>query len=99
MSFRAILAPTAADDIARLDVWLRNVVHEELLRLCESPATLSRRSVSPPYPPGYLQFEFNRVFGDKGHYFVVLFRYGQDEETIHIHAIGHREVTEDPDLW
>lgn len=89
MSYRAILTTAAAEDISRLPVALRNAVHAELLRLCESPATLSRRSVSPPYPPGYQLFQFDRVLADKVHYFSILFKYGQDEQTLFIHGLGH----------
>lgn len=90
MSYRAVLATRAANDVAKLPVMLRNSLRTELERLCESPATLSRPSVTPPYPPGYQLFEFDKVVSDEVHYFSVLFRYASDEQTLLIHGIGHR---------
>ena len=89
MNYRAILSTGAAEAIANLPVQLRNTVHIELQRLCQAPTTLSRRSVTPPYPPGYQLFTFDAVVAGEIHYFSVLFKYGQDEQTIFVHGIGH----------
>ncbi len=89
MSHRAILSTRAAQELANLPVQLRNTVHIELERLCEAPTTLSRRSVTPPYPPGYQLFTFDAVVAVEVHYFSILFKYGQDEKSLFVHGIGH----------
>ena len=91
MSYRTILESPAKSDLAALPRPLQLVVRSELRRLAGSPVTLSRPAVFP-YPPGSQLYHFHHdPGGDTWHHFVVLFRYGQDEATLHIIGIGHVE--------
>jgi mRNA-degrading endonuclease RelE of RelBE toxin-antitoxin system len=95
MSYRVILTPVAKADIQALPQHLRTVIVERLVQLGDSPASLSRPTVFP-YPSGYQLFEFNEDRGEEfWHHFAVLFRYGQDETTLHILGVGHSEFQRD----
>jgi hypothetical protein len=83
------LSQDAADTLARQSERLRLAIADHLLDPAESPATLSRPSRTPPHPPGFQVYEFKVVDEDHVRSFAVLFRYGTDEETLHVHEIGH----------
>jgi hypothetical protein len=89
------LSPTAADDLAKLKKPLRNHVVEHLSHLAKKPSSLSRAAVFP-YPPSQ-QISHAPPLEHEGniHHFVVLFRYGQDEESLHIVGIGHHFFASD----
>lgn len=80
----------SADILMQCDQALRDQIVEHLLCLQKSPVTVSRRSVSPPFPPGYQMYPFEVVHLGITHFFTVLFLYGTDEETLHIYGIGHQ---------
>lgn len=85
---RIKLSEDSAATIARFPNEVRNEIRAELLRLSENPATLSRPSVMP-FPAGYQMYQFRVEYDGDIHFFTVLFRYGDDEETLIIPAIGH----------
>ncbi len=90
MSYEVILLPRAEVDFANLETHLQAFVETRFSELGQSPTQLSRRAVSPPYPPGFQIYEFDfDVPGEDRHHFAVLFRYGQDEASLHVAAIGH----------
>jgi hypothetical protein len=93
MSYELIFSDEAEEDLGRLAPHLLNVAEQHLDRLAEHPATLSRPSVSPPYPPGFQMYSFRHEEPDgSSHVFTILFRYGSDETTLQIAAIGHYET-------
>jgi hypothetical protein len=93
MSYRVALQPRAKESLRRCSRFLRLAVGDHLKSLAESPVSLSR-SASFPHPADSQTYEFDveDPFGSGGwHHFAVFFRYGQDEQTISIIAIGHTE--------
>jgi hypothetical protein len=76
---------------------LQHLVENHLLRLGDSPSSASRPAVSPPYPPSGMIYEFDSPV-ERGilHHFTVFFRYGQDEKSLSIYAIGHGELKVGP---
>jgi hypothetical protein len=91
MSYKIILSDDAVERLDALPIWLREPVQAHLSRLAESPTTLSRTIVSPPYPPvGGMMSEFNWGPADNTlHHFVIFFRYGRDRTSLIISSIGH----------
>lgn len=89
MKYRISLSPDAAATLTRLAADLRIIVEAHLDRLGESPTRYSRPSVFA-FPPGsqLSTFEHKDASGDL-HCFNVQFRYGQDEQTLQVIAIGH----------
>jgi hypothetical protein len=66
-------------------------VADRLQFLAESPASLSR-GASFPHPADSQVYEFDvddPFCSGRWHHFAVFFRYGQDEQTISVIAIGH----------
>ena len=93
MAYRVILSPDAQQTLESLPEWLFRRVAKRLERLGKSPTRLSRRSVSPPYPPGYQMMDF-RVRGTRFlHHFVVLFKYRTNETELFVFGIGHQKIT------
>jgi hypothetical protein len=89
MEYRLILSARAVADLARVPPDLRDFVQRHLSLLGRYPTVLSRPS-APPYPEGCQMDVFNaRRDGVVIRTFVVLFRYGQDEETLWVLGIGH----------
>lgn len=95
MSYRIILSPKAEDQLAALESPLQNAVEAQLRRLAENPTGLSRRSVTPPWPPDCQLYEFGHELDRRRHHFAVLFRYGVDEETLFVLGIGHVRYRDD----
>lgn len=93
MTWRVVLSTPAQEDLRNLPPELLPIAIDELRRLGANPVTLSRRSVTPPYPPGYQMFEFLRVLDGRRHTVVVLFRYRTNETELFVHAVGHRRQT------
>lgn len=79
--------------IADLSPHLLNFVETQLLRLAGNPVALSQPA-HPPYPPDTQLFAFGYPIDDFGEEwrFSVHFRYGQDEQTLHILAIGRYQA-------
>jgi hypothetical protein len=92
MSYELIFSNEAEEDLGRLPPHLLNIVEEHLDRLAEHPAAVSRPSVSPPYPPGFMMYSFRHDEADgTEHRFTVLFRYMADEAHLWVGAVGHIE--------
>ena len=88
MRYRAILAPGAEDDINGFaDEWMPCIARQ-LSALLDNPVTLSRPSFVP-FEAAFQIHSFDCEFDDGVHVFRVMFRYGADEMTLHIYAIGH----------
>ncbi|MHB1425102.1 MAG: hypothetical protein ACYC3I_18175 [Gemmataceae bacterium] len=78
--------------LAKLPPHLLNVVEQQLSRLAEQPATLSRPAVSPPYPPGGQMYYFKHHDTEgTAHHFTVLFHYASDETTLFITGLSYLE--------
>jgi mRNA-degrading endonuclease RelE of RelBE toxin-antitoxin system len=89
MSHQPLFSPAAEKDLARLPEAFQKHVLAEIERLAANPVLLSRPSV-PPWLPNRQMFRADPLEVEDGrHEFHVFFRYGQDEETIHVLAIGH----------
>src|SRR4051794_3358806 len=79
MSYTITLLPLAEADLDALAPHLQTFVEAQLRRLAESPATLSRPSISPPYPPGLQMYQFQYdIESYTWDFFTVFFKYGQD---------------------
>ena len=89
MSFdRIVFDDAAAAAYERIPLSLVDAVDLRLQQLVESPASLSRPTVSPPFPPGMLMHHFNlRDFEDQRWDFTVLFLRLADEMSIRILAL------------
>jgi hypothetical protein len=87
VNYKLIFSPKIKETIANLPHQVRSCVHEHLKLLADSPVSLSRASVTPPFPPGYQQYDFNCAHRREIHYFTLLFKYGGDEATIHCLAM------------
>jgi hypothetical protein len=101
MEYEPHLTDKAQLDFDRLDERFRAIVAGYIYKLAESPSHLSRRVVSPPYPPTFAmmrEFDHGPVDGII-HHFTLFFRYGQDEQTIIIEGIGHLSYRDDPPAW
>jgi hypothetical protein len=89
MTYQLVLSPEAESDLASFSPPIREHIVESLRRLAENPLALSRASHFP-YPPNCQLFRPEPFFHeDDRHEFMVLFRYGQDEASLHIIGIGH----------
>lgn len=92
MGYDVVLTPRAEATYHGLAYFLQEAVDLHLTRLADSPALLARPTVSPPYPPGELIYEFgvdDPIDETLHHHLAIFFRYGQDESTLFVHAIGH----------
>ena len=90
MKYEILLTDRAKDDIEALDRHHQALIETHLSRLAESPS-FGRPVVSPPYPPSWgMMYEFDGL-AESGirHHFVVFYRFGQDERTIVVLAVGH----------
>lgn len=93
MEYEICLTKKAEDQLLSLPVWLQGVLESRLEGLAKSPSAFARPVASPPYPPGGMIFEFDHgPIDGKTHHIAVFFRFGQDETTLHIEAIGHIEL-------
>jgi len=90
MPYQVVLAMPAQQDLGRLPPELQDYLTAKIARLAADPTRLSRPSAFP-FPPGFQLFHpdpFTDAAGAR-HDFAVLFRYGQDETTLHVAMIGH----------
>ena len=90
MAHKIRLADDAESDLARMPTWLQSSVEAYLLRtLAESPTSVSRPSVTPPYPPGGMisETQCGPIDGET-YYVTVFFRYNQDETSLIVSMIG-----------
>lgn len=96
MPYQLFYSPEAQEDIEGLSLPLQNFIQVNLERLADNPIKLSRRSVFP-FPPNAQLFQFHHPdFDGRRHDFSVLFRFGQDEATLEIVAVGHQERPSPP---
>lgn len=89
MSFKVRLEPKAVAVLLALEDDHEAFVQSHLERLSESPHTLSRTAVTPPYPPDGMTYEFELYGIPLVHRFTIFFRYSQDEETLVVSFVGH----------
>jgi hypothetical protein len=90
MAYEVLLAARAAASLNSLAPGLRECVETHLGRLGQSPSSVSRPVVSPPYPPGGMVYEFDYDLEPATlHHFAVLFRYSSDESRLVVFGIGH----------
>ncbi len=93
MEYEIRLTARAKQDLSLLPDWAQMLMESHLVELAQSPSTLSRPVVSPPYAPGGMIFEFDHgPIGTTLYHFVVFFRYGQDETELVVHGIGHSDL-------
>jgi mRNA-degrading endonuclease RelE of RelBE toxin-antitoxin system len=90
MAYEVVLSEKAIRSLNALEEPIRSFVEARLSLLGESPSAVSRPSVSPPYPPGGMMYEFDYdISPSTRHHFGVFFIYAVDETRILIVAIGH----------
>jgi hypothetical protein len=89
VSYKFIFSSKVRNRIANLPYQVRDCVLEHLKLLGETPVSLSRPSVTPPFPPGYQQYGFSCAHKREVHYFTLLFKYGVDEQVIHCLGLSH----------
>lgn len=92
MSYAVSISPMAIEKLKTVPKELIGEVHGELERLAAGPKSVSRRIVSPPFPPTLEQiFQFHRRFREQLHYFTVFFLYTDERDALYI-----THVTIDP---
>jgi len=90
--YEAKLTDVAIEDLLRLPPPLQQFVEHHLDVLADAPTAVSRPTVSPPYAPGGMMYEFDYVFGGEWHQFAIFFLYGQNEKTLIVTGIGHTDL-------
>jgi hypothetical protein len=92
MPFGVVMSQTAKRELERLPPALQDHIVNAIEQLAANPMQLSRPSVFP-WPATQQLFRPDPV-DEEGirHEFVILFRYGQDEQTICVNNIGHFKV-------
>lgn len=89
MPYQIVLSSQATSDLSRWPLPLQNYLEQQLLRLAADPTGLSQPGTFP-YPADCQLFQPDPVvLDDQRHELTILFRYDQDEITIHVIAIGH----------
>lgn len=89
MRYRCRLSDIAEADLVRLPTPIRSYLVKHLRRLEKNPSALSIPSHFP-YPEKCQLFHLPiYTHNATRHHLIVLFRYGQDEETLLIVGIGH----------
>ena len=87
MSYGTLLSDEARDALVRLPIPVRRFTLRQLENLGQSPTTLSSKSHFP-YREKCQVFSFDYDYQMQRWAITVLFQYGQDEQTIHVLAIG-----------
>jgi len=90
-NYHLILSPTAAQQLQEIPLSLLDEVERQLQQLAESPVAVSVRS-AVPYRLDRQLYHFSATdsAGERW-FFIVHFRYGQDEQQLHVAAITIRE--------
>ena len=89
MNYKIRLSSQARLDLLAFSPTLQDHLLHELDRFKAEPVTLSRKAHFP-YPENCQLFRPAPLFVElERHEFMVLFRYGQDEQTLEIIGIGH----------
>ena len=86
MSYDVAISNQALEDLADLPLPVANFVEQAIRRLAEDPTKLGR-PCRFPYPLGQI-YELEHDFEDYRYYLAILFKYGQDERTLHIVGVG-----------
>jgi hypothetical protein len=89
MSYAIKLTAKAKSGLEALDPAHQQFVEARLVKLGDAPSSVGRPTVSPPYPPGDMMYEFDYIVGDEFHHFAIFYRYSQDETTLYVVGIGH----------
>jgi mRNA-degrading endonuclease RelE of RelBE toxin-antitoxin system len=88
MSYQIALSTEAQHTLARLPAPIRLFTAGQLEKLASDPTGLSRPSRFP-YRAKCQLFQFDTEHDGKIWELTTMFQYGQDEQTIHVIAIGH----------
>jgi hypothetical protein len=91
VSYAIDISPEAAEDLNRLPLPVAVEVDRRLSLLAADPARLSQRSHFP-YPINAQAYKFDHIFEGVEYLFHVLFKYSQDEQTLHILLIGVQTI-------
>ena len=87
MSYDVVLSDDAFEVLAQLPLTVANALEQHINRLAKDPARFSQPSCFP-WPAGQRSdFEFD--FDSKRYYLTPIFKYGQDEQQIHVIVIGY----------
>ncbi len=87
MSYAVILEPEAERDLSSLPPVLQQLVEISLRQLASDPVHLSRPTHFP-----YIQAQMYRAeleFEQSRYIAIIIFRYSQDETTLHVLQIAH----------
>ena len=93
MSYGVEFAAEAEADLAALPPIAASLLLDEVERLATDPVGLSRKSHFP-YLPGRQLFSTRCTAEGATYVFTVLFRYGQDEQTLYILQIAMQTLGE-----
>jgi len=85
MAYEIILGDKALDRVekAQLPIQVIDFLERELMRLAQSPTTLSH-ATSFPFPPLGQRFGTHCDLDGKRYYFGIFFLYGQDERSLQV---------------
>lgn len=83
--YAVVVTPAAAAQLAAFPLELQQFVQEQLVRLQDNPTSLSKPATLL-LPQGQL-FEFKYESGDAVVWVSVIFRFGQDEQTLFVEHI------------
>jgi hypothetical protein len=89
MRFAVELSDEALEDLARYDAispCLSHVIDQQLKVLAEDPCRLSKPSTFPYWP--CQAYKFSHVLDGRKYLFTALFKFGADEQTLHILGIA-----------
>lgn len=92
MSYAIDVLPDAAETLATLPVQVAELLYRHLeSRLAPDPSAVSQPSHFP-YPIDVPAYKTELEFVDVHYYFHVMFRFAQDEKSLHIIRIGVMRV-------
>jgi hypothetical protein len=99
MKYQLSYTDKAAKDFAALRRLVRRAARLHAMTLAESPSSLSRPAVSPPFAPGGMISEFTLPVGETLHHVVFFFMYTADETTLRIMNIDYSALSGDDSNW
>lgn len=85
MSYVVKLSDEAVEDLRKLPLELLEAVNKHFDLLERNPVGLSRPSAIPYWPAQ--TFRFEAVLDGDRYFFDILFKYGADEQTLHVLAV------------
>ena len=92
MGYTVIVGPEAEAALRRLPPAVADCVRQELRRLGDDPNGLGRPAVPPLKFDGQV-FPFRCDVGGTRYYFYALFRYGADEQALHVEEFAISTLT------